>query len=162
MGFRDDVKPTSAVDARAAFQSAFVCLAQGRFAEAFAAFSKLSSEQSAAAHFNLALCYTRIADFQKAANEFEKALSYVKSFQSPQNDSLYNAFRILQIKDESFLKPMDFDFPQTFPNEAKEDIVMALILSYKKCGLKEKARALANSLAGERFNEFKKGINGDI
>jgi hypothetical protein len=113
-------------------------------------------------HFNLALCYTSIADFQNSAAELEKALSCAKTFQSPQNNALYKAFRLSQIKNESFLKPMDFDFAQTFPNEAKEDIIMALILSYNKCGLKERAKTLANSLVGEQFNEFKKGINGDI
>jgi tetratricopeptide (TPR) repeat protein len=160
------------------------CLEQGRFAEALAGLSALrnsaggvsasialpggsANDSSAPAlHFNLALCYIEAEDFPAAIASLEKSLETAKRLPAPksggfmgggpENSSAYKTLRTREVEKEKFLAPMEFEFPSIYPEEAKQNIIMALIRLYQKCGLEDKARSLCAVLTGSEFDNFKK------
>ncbi|MDR1388829.1 MAG: tetratricopeptide repeat protein [Treponema sp.] len=154
MGFYEDKKTDS--DAPDLFESAVRAMEAGRFAEALLCLLAAENEnETPARRFNLALCYMKAGDYQSAVSHLEKALSLIKKTPPSRGgharSEAYTTLRAMEVSAESYLAPMDANFLRAFPAEAAEDITMALIYGYKKCGLFDKAKALAAGLSGPEF-----------
>jgi tetratricopeptide (TPR) repeat protein len=153
MGFYGDKKPDSAA-LPALLESAVRGMEAGRFAEALLCLLE-AEDETPERRFNLALCYMKAGDYQTAVNHLEKALLLIKKAPprkgGPERSEAYKTLRTMEVNAESYLAPMDAVFPDAFPAQAAEDITMALIHGYKKCGLFDKAKALAAGLAGPEF-----------
>jgi outer membrane protein assembly factor BamD (BamD/ComL family) len=67
----------------------------------------------------------------------------------------YKKLRALEAGEQR-LSPMSENYPLLLTGEAEEDIIMALVFVYKKCGLNERAKTMAASLKGEQFAVFRK------
>jgi tetratricopeptide (TPR) repeat protein len=140
---------------------AFRCLESGRFAEAFGILSaeepRDNSPGAPAIYFNRALCCLEAEDYPFAINSLEKALDSIKKafprIQDQARTDTYRTLRLLEIKKERYLAPMDFTFPRRFPLETRQDIIMALVHAYRKGGFPEKADKLRALLSGPEFDE---------
>jgi tetratricopeptide (TPR) repeat protein len=145
------------------FESAVRSMEAGRFAEALLCLLALENKNETPAwYFNLAICYMKAGDCQTAVSHLEKALSLIKKAPGYRGGSVqgetYKTLRTMEVNAERYLAPMDTKFSHVFPAEAAEDIMMALIYGYKKCGLFDKAKALAASLPGVEFAALREGI----
>ncbi|MDR1507001.1 MAG: tetratricopeptide repeat protein [Treponema sp.] len=164
MDFYGDKKMDSAFggeELSSLFESAVRNMEAGRFAEALLCLMALREEnETPARRFNLALCYMKAEDYQTAVSHLEKALSLTKkaSSRGAVRGEAYKTLRTLEVNTEAYLAPMDAVFSQAFPAEAAEDITMALIHGYKKCGLLDKARVLVAGLSGPEFAALREEI----
>ncbi|MDR1418794.1 MAG: hypothetical protein LBI86_00270 [Treponema sp.] len=162
MGFYGD-KKTDSTAPPSLFESAVRGMEAGRFAEALLCLlAAENEEETPARRFNLAICYMKAGDNKSAVSHLEKALSHIKKT-PPRKSGLprseaYKTLRTLEIAAERYLAPMDADFSCAFPAEAAEDITMALIHGYKKCGLLDKARVLVAGLSGPEFAALREEI----
>ena len=146
-------------------RSAFELLVSGFFAEGFLKLQNLSEIEKPAPLFNLGLCYLHCENFDLAAEFFEKSLLAIKKNGAltsvPKND-VYIKLREKEITEKAYLYPMSDDFSVQFTEQAKENIILALIDASLALSLTEKAKKLSNSLIGEEFTKVKWEINSRI
>ena len=138
-------------------------LREGWNTQAFSLLSAVEENASPAAAFALALCYLRADDFSAAAARLEHALRLARALpaarpNAAENTSTYTKLFKGQLEDEFYLTPMDTDFCTLFPREAERTILLALIHTYRKQGMDEKARQLSSGLSGAIFEQYKKRL----
>ncbi|MDR1251688.1 MAG: tetratricopeptide repeat protein [Treponema sp.] len=159
------------------YAEAFKLLASLRSAE-----NSLPPELRPSLYFNLALCLMAAEQHTKAAAELEKALEAIKHLASaggvrpagagfgavpdsgplpsaapalpPEHTEVWQKLRSAELA--GAVRPFRPDYPGNFPREAREDITVALIGAYERCGLEEKAKTLRSALTGPEFEEYKR------
>ncbi|MDR1211418.1 MAG: hypothetical protein LBK40_04210 [Spirochaetaceae bacterium] len=157
------------------YAEAFKLLAPLRSAE-----NSLPPEPRPSLYLNLALCLMAAEQYAGAAAELEKALEAIKHLAPaggfrpagagfgaapgsgtllsvapvpPEHTELWQKLRGAELA--GAVRPFRADYPACFPREAREDITVALISAYERCGLTEKAKILRAALTGPEFEEYK-------
>lgn len=124
----------------------------GAYAQAYRAFSELSSKPDASVQFNLALCNILSEDYQNAVLLLEKALRFVPTIQKDiPSDNIHKKLRNLEKSNESYKAAFSPELPVVFPQYAKECIRRCLIDVYAKLGVWEKVRSTAATLGDTGF-----------
>ena len=124
----------------------------GAYAQAYRAFSELSSKPDASIQFNLALCHILSEDYQNAVLLLEKALRFVSAIQKDlPSDNIHRKLRNLDKSTESYKAAFSPELPVVFPQYAKECIRRCLIDAYSKLEAWEKVRSTAAALGDKGF-----------
>ena len=161
MGFNSNISDSPQENGKLAL--AISCMHNGRNAQAFSLLSSQEFEKVPAAQFALGLCYLRASDPSKAIACFEQALRALKTSNHPTRElpvsnETYIHLSAKQIKEMSFLEPMDADFCTYFPQYAEQNTLLAMIHAYRENGMIEQARRLAAGLTGTEFAEYRKTL----
>jgi hypothetical protein len=131
-------------------------------------------------YFNFALCLMAAERHTEAAAELEKALEALKrlapagtvrpagagfgsgaaglpSAAPPaEHTEVWQKLRSAEPAGGACVRAFRSDYPSGFPREAREDITVALIGVYERCGLGEKAKSLCAALVGPEFEAYKR------
>jgi len=161
MGFNSNV--SDSLQEKDKLALAISCMRNGRNAQAFSLLSSQEFEKVPAAQFALGLCYLRASDPSKAIACFEQTLRALKMSNNPTRElpvsnEIYIRLAAKQIKDMSYLEPMDADFCTNFPQPAEQNTLLAMIHAYRESGMTEQARRLAAGLTGTEFAEYRKTL----
>jgi tetratricopeptide (TPR) repeat protein len=144
-------------------QVAIEYLKQGRSAQAFLLLSDKKDEKEPAALFALGLCRRLCSELPEAIQCFEQSLKLLKAASAPakaayapaENSEEYIRLSIEQIKEKVYLGPMDIDFCERFPKAAEQNILLALIDTYRQNRMEPEAKRLSAALTGPIFDDYK-------
>jgi tetratricopeptide (TPR) repeat protein len=167
MGFNNAAQGASPAGGanRITLDLVFSLMSSGKYASALLALKDIVKNSTdspvyISVNFNLALCYIKAGEFKDSMPCLEKALTLVKKIRNRQDYSAgektaYMALRIKEIAESFCFEPMPEEYPLLFTGNAEEDIIITLIIVYRKCNLEGKAAGLLASLAGPEFSAFK-------
>ena len=136
------------------------CLREGRFAAAALLAKHLAQSERADVLFNLALADLAADSPAKALEWLDRALSAcrraapVTAGVRPEN---YKKLRALELASGA-PSPMSAEFVESFPDVARENIVVAVMEAAFRAGLPERVRAAAATLAGDEFDGVKRRL----
>jgi len=151
------------VDSVHRLDAAIRYLQQGRSAQAYAILSQGGYEKEPAAWFAQGLCHIRAGEMAKSVTDFEQALSLLRSAAAShglaaENTEIYHRLAREQLANQAYLDPMDAEFCRLFPKAAEQNVILALIHSYRQMGMNEQVRRLSSGLTGPIFEDFKRAI----